>query len=114
MPTKRNSWNLCCLCIALVPLAQPAETKPVYTILPSGTRIFSINDSGAVTGDDGGGGFLRTPDGTLTVFHVPGDAGGTLALSINANDAITGLYLDGNNDQHGFVRSSDGTITTFD
>lgn len=112
MPAK--FWNLCCLSLVLVPLARAAEAKPVYTILPPATRVAGINDSGAVTGDDADGGFLRTPDGTLTVFHVPGDTGGTHGQSINADDAITGNYLDENNNEHAFVRDPDGTITSFD
>jgi len=119
MPT--NSWRvggyLCCLCIVLAPLGlvRAVQAKPVYTVLPEETEAFSINDSGAITGDyRSGAGFLRTPDGKITTFHAPGDAAGTVGLSINADDAIAGDYLDAKFLSHGFVRSADGTITTFD
>jgi hypothetical protein len=54
-------------------------------------------------------GFLRAPDGTITVFDVPG-AGtgpgqGTIAFCDNDFDAITGYYIDGANAYHGFLRS---------
>ncbi|MGH9741085.1 MAG: chitobiase/beta-hexosaminidase C-terminal domain-containing protein [Candidatus Acidiferrum sp.] len=56
---------------------------------------------------------------TYTTFTVPG-AGtsalqGTLAVSINAEGDIAGLYLTAANVAHGYVRSAaTGTITTFD
>jgi hypothetical protein len=109
--------KLCCLCIVLVTLALagPARAKPLYTILPSKTTTLSINDSGAITGHYlDGGGYLRTPDGTITSFHAPGDAEGTYGVSINVDDAIAGGYLDESFVSHGFVRSADGVLTTFD
>lgn len=121
MPAQRNFWSvggkLCCHCIVLVPFvfARPLEAKPVYTVLSEQTSAYSINDSGAITGQYvAEAGFLRTPDGTITTFHAPGDAAGTVGLSINADDAIAGDYLDAKFLSHGFVRSADGTITTFD
>ena len=97
--------------LAFVP---SAEAKATYTILPAGDVALSINDSGAVTGNEGSAGFIRTPDGLITTFHVTGDTFGTRAASINADDAITGYYEDENRVTHGYVRTADGTITTFD
>src|SRR6185503_1092844 len=120
MTAKRKpvgaSIRLCCLCVALVPLAaRPLEAKPVYTILPANTLVVAINDGGAVTGHySDNGGFLRTPDGKITPFHVPGDANGTWPGSINTDDTITGYDKDVNFVGHGFVRSAAGTIVTFD
>jgi len=63
------------LCAALAALAfiPSAQAKPTYITLPDGTIIYSINDGGAVTGTQYPGAFLRTPDGTITTFNVPGD-----------------------------------------
>jgi hypothetical protein len=53
-------------------------------------------------------GFLRTPDGIITEFDVAGASTkgglGTLAMTINPQDAITGYYFDTNGTAHGFVR----------
>jgi len=66
---------------------------------------------------------VRAPDGTITVFDVPGacttnSAGcaynGTTAASINLWGAITGDYTDASAVYHGFLRAADGGITTFD
>jgi hypothetical protein len=58
-------------------------------------------------------GYLRDPDGAITVFDAPG-AGtganqGTLAYGITP--AIPGVYFDGNNVMHGFVRSAGNDFT---
>jgi len=116
MTAKRNSW-LCCVCIVPVALvfARPVLAKPVYTILPANTLVVAINDGGAVTGHySDNGGFLRTPDGKITPFHVPGDANGTWPGSINTDDTITGYDKDVNFVGHGFVRTAAGKITVFD
>jgi hypothetical protein len=65
-------------------------------------------------------GYVRSPDGRITTFDVPG-AGtdgsqyqGTVPEAINDTGIITGEYIDSNDVQHGFVRASDGRITKFD
>jgi hypothetical protein len=88
-----------------------------------GTNCFSdcplgLNDRGAVTGlyldaNHVSHGFLRTPDGKVSSFDVPGAASvaaeapwywmGTLPVSINDEGVITGYYIDANNVSHGFV-----------
>src|SRR3569832_44241 len=76
--------------------------------------VAGINAADTVTGWRGdGSSFIRTVDGTVTTFVVPG-ASATEALRINDQGAITGFYRDGAGQAHGFVRISDGTITTFD
>jgi hypothetical protein len=57
-------------------------------------------------------GFLRAPDGTITILDLPG-ASGTFTRSINSAGAITGYYSDANG-IHGFVSNLDHTppITT--
>jgi len=103
--------------VALIGLAciSPAAARPMYTILPANTYIFSINDNGAAAGSFGvNTGFLRTPDGTITMFQMPDGAQELDAFSINSSDAITGYYQNESGVYHGFVRTADGTITTFD
>jgi len=94
-----------------------------------GTRAYSINQSGEITGfysDNSGGchGYVRAANGTFTQIDAP-DAGtgpfpqGTFpseftAAGINPAGAITGFYVDASSVQHGFVRAANGTITEFD
>jgi uncharacterized membrane protein len=75
------------------------------------------------------GGFVRSPQGSFTLFTPPGtivalprmgypvNAESSLAphrLSINQAETITGSYTDAEGAQHGFVRNPYGTITSFD
>jgi hypothetical protein len=94
-----------------------------------GTRAYSINQSGEITGfysDNSGGchGYVRAANGTFTQIDAP-DAGtgpfpqGTFpseftAAGINPAGAITGFYVDASSVQHGFVRAPNGIITEFD
>jgi len=77
------------------------------TVFDAGGETFptAINDAGYVTGkvntSSGQWGFVRAPDGTVTLFN------GT-PYGINAAGTITGDY--GN---QGFVRTADGTFTVF-
>jgi len=72
----------------------------------------AVNAANTVTGaarsGSGFSGFIRTMDGTVTTFSVPG-ANQTLPSSINDAGAVAGGY-----DSGGFIRSPDGSITTFD
>jgi hypothetical protein len=90
-----------------------------------GTYATSINAEGMVTGgyvtaDDVTHGYLRTPDGRILKFDVPGagtdgsQAQGTYAEAISDSGEVTGSYIDSNDVQHGFVRARDNHITTFD
>lgn len=77
-----------------------------------------INPAGAVTGNysDASGvnhGYLRAPDGAITVFDVPG-AGNANPGGINPAGTIVGNYMDASGVNHGFVRAADGTFTVFD
>jgi hypothetical protein len=74
-------------------------------------------------------GFLRTPDGTITIFDVPG-AGtgpgvacnllfvptcqGTLPENISPGGAISGEYVNTSGIFRGFLRTQTGTFITFD
>jgi hypothetical protein len=82
------------------------------------------------------GGFVRSPQGGLTLFNPPGTIatlpgpglpgpGGFVTggkeslsaphrLSINLAGSITGSYVDAEGAQHGFVRDPYGTVTAFD
>jgi hypothetical protein len=83
-----------------------------------------INPAGAIVGAylEAPGyvdhGYVRAPDGTITVFDAPG-AGtgsfqGTLPEGINSEGAIVGNYVDSGGVNHGFLRAAYGRIITFD
>jgi hypothetical protein len=89
-----------------------------------GTVAYSINSEGAIAGQfqDASSkyhGFLRSPDGVITTFDVPGvqfgaNQGPGGSANINDDGEIAGYFIDGNNVNHGFVRHRDGKIKTFD
>jgi hypothetical protein len=93
-----------------------------------GSGVWDINTFGTMVGpyEDTSGNFvahtgIRTPDGKVTTFAVPGssmEAGqGTLPASfsgLNQWGAITGLYYDANNGFHGYLRSPWGTFIKFE
>jgi len=96
---------------------------PVASTGPGlGTFPIAINGTGEITGYYYGAdfwthGFLRTHDGSLTTFDVPGGGpgGGTVPAGINPAGEITGYFL--NNVSlafDGFVHAPNGTLTTFD
>jgi hypothetical protein len=87
-----------------------------------------LNQLGAIAGiysdaNSVNHGFLRSPDGKITTFDVPG--AGTASgqgtgcpsdcpTSLNDWGAITGNYIDANFVFHGYLRSPNGEITTVD
>lgn len=81
------------------------------TVFDAGGNTFAtgINDAGSVIGwvdlQDGQKGFVRAPDGTITLFDG-------YPHSINAAGTITGEYW--NPYIQGFVRTADGAMTLFD
>jgi hypothetical protein len=95
---------------------EAAGAKPTYTILDPRTKAISINDAGFVAGSmvvaDQWQGFLRAPDGTITLFSTPGQCGGPTLSSINSANTIAGSYDYNCGALAGFVREFDGTITS--
>ena len=94
-----------------------------------GTGASNVNAFGIVAGgfEDNNGyfvhhGLVRSPDGKLKTFDVPGAGTGSsqgtgcpgCAVGLNQFGAIGGIYSDANSVNHGFLRSPDGKITTFD
>lgn len=96
-----------------------------------GTVAFGINPAGAIAGftrdaNFARHGFLRAPDGTITVFDDPnagtcstscgtiGNGQGTRAFAINPAGVITGSYTDNSGRCHGYVRAANGTFTQID
>src|SRR5262249_24243137 len=78
-----------------------------------------LNPAGVITGDylDASSlnhGFVRTAEGTITAFDVPGAVNGTFPSGINPGGTITGNYTDESGVNHGFVREKNGSVTTFD
>ena len=62
--------------------------------------------------------FVRSADGTITDFNVPGGSiYSTSATAINAAGTIAGVYVEVHNNNayiaYGFVRATDGTLTRF-
>ena len=83
----------------------------------------AINAAGSVVGyyadSLGYGGFLRTPDGTITAINEPNSANSahwTYVNAINPSGTIIGTYLDNtaSSTSHGFVRDPKGNYTTID
>jgi hypothetical protein len=66
--------------------------------------------------------FVRTPDGKLKTFDVPGAGTGSYQgtgcpgcyLGLNQLGAVAGIYSDANSVNHGFLRSPNGKFTKFD
>jgi hypothetical protein len=79
----------------------------------------SINRAGEIIGnfyrDDAETvyGFVREPDGRMTILDAPCPGGSIFPDSINAAGVIAGNYY-GCGAEHGFVRDRDGKLTTFD
>src|SRR5208337_4462265 len=76
-----------------------------------------INSEGYTSGyyvdaNNGNHGFLRTPEGTIKKFDVPG-ATWTYGFTIDSKHAVGGQYSDSSGVYHGFVRHPDGTFTKF-
>jgi hypothetical protein len=76
------------------------------------TSPSSINEAGEITGTCGSHGFVRSPQGTITVFDPP--QGGFGSLSINRAGVIAGYYYVSGPGPHGFLRSPQGAITLID
>src|SRR5262249_49417989 len=80
----------------------------------------AINSEGVIAGNYCDAischGFLRTPDGGITTFDVPGAAvNGTFPVGLNDGGVVTGTYGDDvGAGFHSFVRSSNGVFTKFD
>lgn len=96
----------------------PKNALGAGTTGDQGTDSQGINASGTITGSVidqvfVAHGYIRSPDGTFTVFDVPGSFS-TFSYEINDAGMVTGKYLDVNQFAHGYVRASDGTFTTFD
>ena len=90
------------------------------------TAAVGINNNGTVVGQYVAGsspggvtaGFLRDPDGTITLLPTPQWIGGVAVgpggvhyNGINDGDVTVGSFLDPNNTSHGFVRDVTGTFT---
>lgn len=94
-----------------------------------GTFPSGINRGGTITGHfvdskdtnlNWSRGFLRSPQGGLTTFDVPGSSFtttlgfGTFPVSINDDGTITGHYIDAKGLLHGFLRTPEGEFLTVD
>jgi hypothetical protein len=124
-----------CTLLAALGMSLPASAQqPRFTTfeIPAagiaanqGTFAIGINALGVTAGyyTDSNGvshGFLRSPDGSITLFDPPGVEGltgsgqGTVVYGLNPLGAVAGFYLDANFVNHSFLRAPNGSITTFD
>jgi hypothetical protein len=105
----------------------PIDVSGAGTTANRGTAAISINAGGDIAGVYTTGtyqgtsvrhGFIRFTDGSIKTFDVPeagaGYAQGTVPLSINSSQVITGTYIDASGKYHGFIRDSAGALTSID
>jgi hypothetical protein len=59
-------------------------------------------------------GFVRSPDGTIVEFDIPGDVNGIISSSINNDGIVVGYFKDASLAQHVFMRAVSGEITVLD
>ena len=87
------------------------------------TEAIAINNHDVVVGtfEDASGifhGFIRQPDGTVTVITVPNSSTtpgfGTTTLGINEGGWISGHFWDSHNVEHGYTRSPGGRFFQID
>jgi hypothetical protein len=82
------------------------------------TTATDINSNGAIVGYVLGvtnQSFVRTADGTYTIFNPPGvGPGGSQAVGINSNGTIAGNFTDAASIPHGFLLNTNGTYTIID
>ena len=77
------------------------------------TAVYGMNDAGVITGTyNWDTGFLRSPDGAITSFGVPG-AGQVVSVGINNNGVVAGNYTDPSGTWEPFIRNADGSIVTY-
>lgn len=88
-----------------------------------GTFATNMNLQGTIAGyyvdaNNGSHGFVRTRDGAITEFDVPGAIGNTWlgwAQCISATGAVAGTYFDSAGQSYGFVRDPGGkAFSTFE
>jgi hypothetical protein len=93
-----------------------------YGSAATNINAFGTSAGGFMDNNFVGHGLIRSPDGKLTTFDVPGAGTGSYqgtgcpgcALGLNQLGAIAGIYSDANSVNHGFLRGPDGKFTTFD
>jgi len=114
----------------IVGYVPPGACESNTTVAPYclGNGAYNINISGTSVGayvDNSANyvahGFLRSADGTITGFEIPGAGTGlnqgftwNQVAGLNDFGGVTAGYLDANNVFHGFLRSQDGKFTSFD
>jgi hypothetical protein len=108
------------------PGASPGPGSPgcIANAVCPGTISGAINAEGTIAGfyldtNNVEHGFVRSPQGEITTFDVPGAGAagplqGTVSQNINTKGVIAGFYTDTDYFRHGFLDSSDGDIQTFD
>jgi hypothetical protein len=87
-----------------------------FKVKSAPTHVTGINALGWVVGFygalTGAHGFLRNPNGKITLFD-PSGSSSTLPKVINTGGEIAGTYIDAHGAPHGFVRDEQGNLTSF-
>ncbi|HET6929678.1 MAG TPA: hypothetical protein VFI45_05110 [Candidatus Acidoferrum sp.] len=78
-------------------------------IAADGTVVGSVVNSTGITHA-----FVRTPDGTYTIFDPPGPLTWSTASFINVGGVIAGNFTDANSVQHGYLRNPNQSFTIID
>jgi hypothetical protein len=85
----------------------------------NGTLPNAINDAGAITGvyfdsNSNGHGFLRSPEGKIISFDVPGGLPGVInPTSLNLESAVAGNFVDQSGIFRAFLRRPNGSFETW-
>ena len=121
----RGAGLVLCAALPILGAGGPADAKPKFTAFdPPGTSdtyAEGINSADTITGHffnqvmpvRGSDGYVRTSDGTITVFTAQ-PVTNTWPTCINDDGSIGGYWLDNTGTYEGFVRAPDGTVKIVD
>jgi hypothetical protein len=80
--------------------------------------VRSINDHDWIAGDYSDytttSGFIRAPDGKITIFQAPSSNGYTVIMAINSKKAFAGTWESNSGQAHGFYVTPTGRFESFD
>ena len=103
-----------------------ARTEPVDPRFTPQTEPEAINDAGTIAGGFnylvcswgckavGRKAFVRTADGTVTLYNVGGNRAYTSVTAINNLGQVTGAFQPARDPKRGYVRDPDGAVVTFE
>ncbi len=100
---------------------KPGGTLTIFSYAPNGLIPFQINNCNVIAGvaypaSGGNDGFIRTPDGKLTLFGLPDIDASKMAMN-DRNEVITDYYVAGAQGvpiNYNIIRMADGKIGNYD